>query len=306
VELVTQPRIVCLGEGMVEERVAPGGALTKHYGGDTLNTAIHLARLGCDVAFATAVGSDEESDGLITAWQAEGLDCSSVLRHPTRRAGRYRIVVDELGERSFSDDRSESAAREMFALDTVDAAMAETEWTDGFCFSLVSLAILPPEGRQHLLNHAALVGSHGGMVVFDGNYRPQMWNDPTEAIAARDAAIALADIGLPTLEDETRLSGETRPEEVARHWARLGCRETVVKLGPSGCRLLDGTIVAPQQVLQPVDTSGAGDAFNAGYLVERLCGATPGEAAVRGNSLAGWTIMRAGAIPALDSEAPYA
>ncbi len=55
-ELVTAPRIICLGEGMVEERVAPDGTLTAHYGGDTLNTAIPLARLDCDVAYATALG----------------------------------------------------------------------------------------------------------------------------------------------------------------------------------------------------------------------------------------------------------
>jgi 2-dehydro-3-deoxygluconokinase len=52
--------------------------------------------------------------------------------------------------------------------------------------------------------------------------------------------------------------------------------------------------------LSPVDTSGAGDAFNAGYLHARLSGATPTEAANEGHRLAGWVVMRPGAIPPQD------
>jgi 2-dehydro-3-deoxygluconokinase len=55
----------------------------------------------------------------------------------------------------------------------------------------------------------------------------------------------------------------------------------------------------------PVDTCGAGDAFNAAYLAARLRAQKPHEAAIDGHRLAGWTIMRAGAIPPFDREAPY-
>ena len=97
------------------------------------------------------------------------------------------------------------------------------------------------------------------------------------------------------------LSGETDAAAVAAHWQGLGCMETVVKLGPEGCRLPDGRIIAPERVLSPVDTSGAGDAFNAGYLGARLRAEAPAQAALSGNALAGWTIMRRGAIPSQDS-----
>ena len=101
---------------------------------------------------------------------------------------------------------------------------------------------------------------------------PRLWASADEARQVRDAAIACADIGLPTLEDETLLSGEADADAVARHWIGLGCAETVVKLGAAGCRLPDGTILPPPEVLSPVDTSGAGDAFNGGYLAARLNG----------------------------------
>lgn len=292
-------RAVVCGEGMLELS-REGGLWRLGHGGDTLNTAIHLARTGLDTAYLTALGRDPFSQELRGKWAAEGLDTSLVLTHPTRGAGLYAITTDAAGERSFTYWRSDSAARQMFALDAVDAAMAQAEWAQLFAFSLITMAILPPEGRKHLLDLASLVRANGGRVAFDGNYRPRLWDSADEARAARDAAIAVADIGLPTLEDEIAL-GAVDPAQVAAHWQALGCSEVVVKLGAEGCRLPDGAIVPPPEVLEPVDTSGAGDAFNAGYLAARLQGEGCRASALAGHRLAGWTIMRPGAIPAMDS-----
>lgn len=271
------------------------------HGGDTLNTAIHLARAGHDVGYLTALGTDPFSDRLRRDWQAEGIDTSLVLAHPKRRPGVYAIVTDDAGERSFTYWRETSAAREMFALPNTDAALRGVAEAELFAFSLITLAILPSEGRERLLALAAEVRARGGKVAFDGNFRPALWPSIAEARAARDAAIAASDIGLPTLEDEIALSGEEDAASVAAHWIELGCCETLVKLGAEGCRLPDGTMVAPERTLAPMDTSGAGDAFNAGYLGARLSAADLTEAALAGHALAGWTIMRPGAIPPADA-----
>ena len=275
------------------------------YGGDTLNTAIHLARANSpqhhDVGFLTALGDDSFSTHLRQQWQAEGLDCGLVVRHPHRHAGLYAISVDAAGERSFTYWRETSAAREMFALPDSAAAVAAASTAALLYFSLITMAILPTEGREQLLDLAHRVRSAGGKVAFDGNYRARLWDTPGAAIAARDAAIACADIGLPTLEDEMALSGSSDGDAVHDHWAGLGCGEVVVKLGARGCRLPGGPISKPPDVLAPVDTSGAGDAFNAGYLGARLSGETMERAAAAGHVLAGWTIMRNGAIPARES-----
>ncbi|MDE2620735.1 MAG: sugar kinase [Sphingomonadales bacterium] len=270
------------------------------HGGDTLNTAIHLARAGVPTAYLTALGTDPFSAQLRAAWAGEGLDTSLVLTHPTRGAGLYAITTDPAGERSFTYWRGDSAARALFDCPGIDEACAFARDADLLAFSLISLAILPDEGRGKLLALAAAVRAAGGRVAFDGNYRPQLWASPDEAGFWRNRAIAVADIGLPTLEDETMLGAPADPQAVRQHWQGLGCSETVVKLGAGGCLLPDGTIVSPAAVLQPVDTSGAGDAFNAGYLAARLRGKAPDEAARAGHALAGWTIMRPGAVPARD------
>jgi 2-dehydro-3-deoxygluconokinase len=64
--------------------------------------------------------------------------------------------------------------------------------------------------------------------------------------------------------------------------------------------------VPPAVTLTPVDSSGAGDAFSAGYLACRLRGAAREDAARCAHELAGWTVMRGGAIPPPDHAAPYA
>jgi 2-dehydro-3-deoxygluconokinase len=293
-------RIVCIGEGMLELRRDAGGDWEVGSAGDTLNTAIHLSRSGHDVAYLTAVGNDPLSKEIKDKWRAEGLDTALVLTHPTHHAGLYAINTDESGERSFTYWRESSAAREMFTLPGMAEALEQAEGSDLVYFSLITLAILPEKDRFKLMDSARRARSRGAKIAFDGNYRPRLWVTQHEASQALDRAIALADIGLPTLDDETALNGENDANAVAARWQALGCVETLVKLGSAGCRLPDGRIVATETVLHPIDTSGAGDAFNAGYLNARLRGVAIGEAALAGHVLAGWTIMRPGAIPARD------
>jgi 2-dehydro-3-deoxygluconokinase len=231
-------RIVLIGEAMLELS-RQGEAWRLGYGGDTLNTAIHLARAGHDVAYLSAIGCDPLSADLKAQWAAEGLDTSLILDHPTRSTGLYAISTDDQGERSFSYWRDSSAARDMFALPGIKAALAAAEQADLIAYSLITLAILPQQAREQLFALCKRVRARGGKVAFDGNYRPKLWGSAAEARTTRDAAIACADIGLPTLEDEQLLSSPRLlgDDLVAQHWTGLGCAETIVKLGADGARM---------------------------------------------------------------------
>lgn len=299
-------RIVVVGEGMLELGRAGGDGLWRlGYGGDTLNTAIHLARLGHDVAFMSALGTNRFSEDLRARWASEGLDTSLIASDPLRFPGLYAIDNDPDGERHFSYWRGESAARQLFALAGAEERAATAAGADLLLFSMISLAILPAEGRTRLLDLARAVRSRGGRVAFDTNYRPRLWPDLATAQAARHAALKVADIGLPTLEDETLLTAHDDAAAVAAEWQGAGVSEVVVKGGERGAFVGEGW-VAPPAMLAPIDTSGAGDAFNAGYLHARLGGADPSPAALAGHVLAGWVVMRPGAIPADGSSSPYA
>jgi 2-dehydro-3-deoxygluconokinase len=305
-------RIVVVGEGMLELSRAPstvatdGGAWRLGHGGDTLNTAIHLARGGDRVAYLTALGSDPFSDTLRADWQDEGLDTALILTDAARLPGLYAIRTDDAGERTFSYWRGDSAARQVFALPGADGALATAQAADLLVFSLISLAILPDAGRATLLALAQRMRDEGRQVAFDGNYRPRLWDDADTARHWRDRAIACCTIGLPTLEDETAMEGtDASAADTAARWRAGGAGTVVVKLGADGCLLPDGRTLPPPQRLRPADTSGAGDAFNAGYLHALLRGAAPHAAALAGHRLAGWVVMRAGAVPPRGTDDPY-
>ena len=101
------PRVVCFGECMLELQGQAFGDMRQSYGGDTLNTAVYLARCGSraglQVDYATALGDDALSSGLLQRWHAEGLGTGLVRRLPGRLPGLYLIEVDARGERRDCD-----------------------------------------------------------------------------------------------------------------------------------------------------------------------------------------------------------
>ncbi|WP_022682211.1 sugar kinase [Sphingobium bisphenolivorans] len=299
-----QAIITVIGEAMLELSRGTGEGWDLRYGGDVINTAIHLARSGNKVRFASAIGTDPMSADLRTAWEGERIDTSLLLASPDRLPGLYAIETDAAGERSFHYWRGESAARRMFDLPGSGAMVEQAAQSDLLYFSLITLAILPEEGRQKLFALCEAVRANGGKIAFDGNYRARLWPDAQTACQWRDRAIALSDIGLPTLADEVEMGEAHDAQDAARRWGAGQGREVVVKLGAEGC-LVDGALVPPPAKVDVIDSSGAGDAFNGGYLAARLAGQQPREAALAGHRLAGWNIGRRGAIPARDASAPY-
>ena len=296
--------VTVIGEAMLELSRGTGDGWTLGYGGDVINTAIHLARSGDRVRLASAMGTDPMSAELCAAWEAEGVDTVLVLRAADRLPGLYAIETDASGERSFHYWRGEAAARRMFDLPGSAEMVAQAAQSDLLYFSLITLAILPDEGREALLDLCARVRAGGGKVAFDGNYRARLWSDAATACHWRDRAIAVSDMGLPTLADEVEMGAADDAQDAAARWGAGQGREVVVKLGGDGC-LVDVVVVPVPQMVPVSDSSGAGDAFNGGYLHARLTGATPVDAALAGHRLAGWNIGRRGAIPARDGDAPY-
>ena len=303
-ELVRSMRIVTLGEGMIEiaGRVGATGRIT--YGGDVLNMTIALARLGHRPAFMTALGQDPWSEEMIAGWTAEGVDPSLIARHPDRLPGLYGIRVDDQGERSFSYWRDGSAARDFFALPDCERLLAEAAEADVLFLSGITLSLFDEAGRSRIATLADQVRARSGIVAFDGNYRPRGWPSPATAERAFMDFAAHATLGLPTAEDEALLRGaHDTPEAIAARWHGLGVRDVVVKLGPQGAYVStpEERGLVPTTPVTPVDTSGAGDAFDAGYIAARLAGHGALAAARFGHRLAGETVRHPGAIPAREA-----
>lgn len=307
-------RVASFGECMLELQGQPFGLMRQAYGGDTLNTAVYLTRCGraagLQVAYATALGDDTLSDGLVQRWQAEGLDTSLVRRLPGKLPGLYLIETDERGERQFRYWRGEAAVRSHFDAPAGSTPLErEAHTLHALYFSGISLAVLPPAGRERLLGLATALRERGAAVVFDNNYRPRLWANVAEARQAFASALAVASLALVTLDDEVALQQGQWPggdgDAPLRRALALPPPELVLKRGaaPTLVRGADGhvTEVPTVPVSRVVDTTAAGDSFAGAYLAARLSGAAPAQAAAAGNRLAACVVQHRGAIiePAL-------
>ncbi len=295
-------RVASIGECMIELRQLAPGQLGVGYAGDTFNSAVYLARLGASagirVDYVTALGDDSHSDAIAALARAEGIGTGLIARLPGRLPGLYLIETDSRGERRFLYWRSAAAARDMLRGDRPAVLEAELAGFDLLVVSGITLSILDEAQRSALVGLLAACRARGSRIAFDGNYRPRGWTDPAQARAAFDAILALTDIALPTFEDEQAVFGDADPETTARRLAQAGVAEVVVKLGADGAIVTAGgrserigTIAR-----QAIDTTGAGDSFNAGYLAARLAGREPGDAVRIGHAIAGEVVMHRGAI----------
>lgn len=297
--------IAVIGEVMVElaqaERSGSGAALYRMgFAGDTFNTAISLSRMGTPSSYVTILGDDPQSDQILSLMAKEGIKTGLVTRARGCQPGLYMISNRPDGERSFRYWRGESPARELFS--EAEAASWIEKQLSAFPYlyiSGVSLAILREGGRRRLLTFLERYRAQGGRVIVDSNYRVSLWPSLQSAQASMREAMKLCDIALLTLEDEQALWGCESADQVMEQHRRHGVAEVVVKQGAEPVELwADGQRrrVSVPPVTDVVDTTGAGDAFNAGYLAIRLQGGSSLEAAEWGSRAAAAVIRRRGGI----------
>ncbi len=285
---VVRPRaasLLAIGECMVEIAPAGGGLHRMGHAGDSFNTAWYARRLlpvGWRVGYASCVGTDAASDAMLAFMEGAGIDIGTVRRVADRTVGLYLIALQD-GERSFSYWRGQSAARLLADdPDWLDRALAGAGVA---FFSGITLAILPPEGRERLCAALARARAAGAITAFDTNMRPRLWRGPGEMRAGLMAGAAVADIVLPSFDEEAAWFGDASPRETIARYREGGASLVAVK---DGARPLhawsaeEGSLrLDPVPVREVVDTTAAGDAFDAGLLAALVGGAAL-EPALRG------------------------
>ena len=300
---MTPVSFAAIGECMIELSGRGGDLWHMGFAGDTFNTAWYARSIlpaERGVAYVTALGDDAFSDRMRTFIAQAGVETDRIRVIPDKRPGLYTIALDA-GERSFTYWRGESAARQL-ADDApwLADALASAEL---LYFSGITLGILRPDARRRLLDAIADKRCNGARVAFDPNFRAALWPDLNEAREAMEAATRLADIALPTFDDEVKLFGDASPEATADRIAALGVGEIAVKNGAKPCLVAieaHRESVPPAEPKQIVDTTGAGDSFGGAYLAARLLGRTPVEAAQLGHRVAAKVVGVHGALVKID------
>ena len=194
-------KVACIGECMIELKQADGGLFSRGYGGDTLNTAVYLARLGVGVDYITALGDDRPQRRDDRGLGGGGRWDRRVSRLPGKLPGIYMIQTDAKGERRFFHWRDSAAARSLMDLPETAEILNSLAGYDVIYLSAITLSIYGGEGRSRLFAAIKRARESGARFVFDTNFRARGWPDLDVARAVFQEAFAAADIVLASTED---------------------------------------------------------------------------------------------------------
>jgi len=297
----TPLKIACLGEVMIELIAESDGQARIDVAGDTYNSAVYLSRV-CKpgelaVSYVTALGKDTFSKRIISQIEQFGIDTSHIELREDLMPGLYAIETDATGERSFSYWRGQSAAKTLFQ-EPCNLKLSSLMEFDILYISGISMAILPSETRNALIDFISEYRNAGGKLFFDSNYRPRLWDDIETARNVTMTMMSMADIALPSLDDEMALFGDDDENAVLDRLSNAGIANGVLKRGERGPVAIgqNTTDLMFDEVTNVVDTTAAGDSFNAGFIYHIAMGDGLEKAMLGGHALASKVIQGKGAI----------
>jgi 2-dehydro-3-deoxygluconokinase len=288
--------LICLSAA---ERLPASPSLRKSIGGAEANVAIGLARLGLRAGYVSRVGVDPFGEEIVRTLRGEGVDVSRVQRSPQRPTG---LMVREL--RSPTDVRVHyyregSAATELDGIG--DVPPARYAHATGIT---LALGAGPAAAVAELLAAARAMGAR---VSFDPNIRLKLWSLDDAVAAVRDVLPSVDDLLLSDAE-ALAIAGSGELDEALRRLGDQGIDRVVVRRGAEGAVGVAGgerIEVAAESAGPVVDCVGAGDAFTAGYLFERLRGAPFAAAMATGAWAAGHVVAHPGDYEGLPDRADY-
>jgi len=226
---------------------------TESCGGSAANTIVGLARLGCKTGFIGKVADDREGKLQIDCFKTEGVDTAGIIQAKHGKSGSVLGFVDKKG------------ARALYINPGVNDAIEPREVNYGYAFGTQFLHFSSFVGEKSFRAQKKLLGTLPGnvKVSFDpGSVYAQ------KGFAAIEPIIRSSYVFMPNAGELELLTGETDVRRGADFILGAGVKIVAVKLGDKGCFVTDGEErlrIEPFKV-KVVDTTGAGDAFCAGFL----------------------------------------
>ena len=297
------PELVSIGECMIElfsdQPLEEAATFHRSMAGDTLNILVAAARLGTSTGYVTRLGRDPFASYLLSAWRAEGIDVSQVKEVDGFNAVHFVALLPG-GDRDFIYYRRGSAPStiEPSDLEPDYLASAKVLHVSGITQAISSSA------RATVLRAVEIARDRGVSVSYDPNYRRQLWS-PHEARSAMEELLPYVSYFLPSVPSDSEALLETSdPRKVIDHVRGEGVNVVAVKCGSAGAvvGVREDVFAVPAHSAGPViDTTGAGDAFNGGFLHGLLRGMTPRHAATLGSIAAGLKVRGRGALTGMPS-----
>ncbi len=301
--------ILCCGEALIDmvPETTVGGAtgFVPYCGGAVFNTAIGLGRLGIPAGMVSGISYDQFGEQLVAALRESGVNCDALIRSDRLTTLAMVQLTDGHATYTFYDENS---AGRMIGVEDLPELGSEVQ---AFYFGGISLCVEPAADSYAALAEREAAGR---LVMLDPNIRPSFILDETRHRARLAKVIGVSDIIKVSSEDLDWLFPEASDldSQVAEVLAMTPGSVIVTKGGEGSCLYLQGgeQVHAGVEIVDVVDTIGAGDTFNAGFLAKLhdlgllskagFIGASHDElqqALEFGARVAGVTVSRAGANP---------
>ena len=297
-----KPEIIVIGSGIVDVLVTgvdkgvfergstPAQVVSMQTGGDALNEAMILSRLGRRVRLVSRVGQDAAGDLIIGACQGDGVDISGVRRDAELDTGVNVVLVDEKGERRFITNPN-SGLRKIMPEHVLEAVSQEDfHFAKIACYASM---FVHPTMTGHFEEVFSAIKSKGVVLCVDTT-KPKNG----ETVEDIRNALEYVDYLMPNYDEAVMITGETEPERIANRFLECGVKNAVIKLGGRGCLVKNASvcrIIPAVPGIAAVDTTGAGDNFAAGFINALYEGKTPEECAMYANAVASICVEHVGA-----------
>ncbi|HEX9724734.1 MAG TPA: carbohydrate kinase family protein [Vicinamibacteria bacterium] len=242
-------------------------------GGSAANTAVALARLDVWASVIGRIGCDAEGRALLKELARSGVHTGAVQKDPSRATGICIVTVTADGERTLIGMRGANCALQR---DGVAEAVASVRH-----LHVSGYALIQPESRRAAILALETARKAGAVTSLDFG-----WEPATSAPELLRQALRHVSLALPSAQELRMALGERRLSQAASKARAMGVEHVAVTLGAGGCRVFseNGTFRVPRFESRTINTCGAGDAFNAGYILGTLEGASAEACAILGNA----------------------
>ena len=265
------------------------GKYQRYFGGAPANIAMNVKRLGGNSLIASAVGKDYMGDFLIDSLKESSIDVSLVQR------------VDESTSMVLLN-RSNGTPTPIF----YRAADCQLTYTDNLGIALMdskimhfsSWSISKKPIRNTIERLISIAKESKTLICFDPNYHESLWENGEDGVCYVKSIIGKSDIVKPSEDDAARIFGVDSPKNQISKFLDLGAKLVIMTLGKDGLIVANGDEVFEYRTLanEVMDTTGAGDAFWAGFYTSLVRGYSIRDAVVLGSAASAYKLKYVGAV----------
>lgn len=261
--------VVGIGEALIEFAEVEPNRYVQSFAGDTLNSLYYATRLGLHTSFYSTIGGDTFSTDLLNFFDENGIDRSS-LKRSTKNNGLYIIRTDSNGEPTYTFFRDDSAARTMF--DSVSDDEFEHAADDATVLLFSAIGLGASNNRERFIDLIVRRPTNQ-LVFFDTNVRRTQWNDMGALRSYVKMLAPRIDVLSTSRSDDEAMFGSRPADEALEYYRQLGIQRIILRQGSDPVETLFDTtrqtfVVPPAP--RVIDTTGAGDAFNAAFIAAFL------------------------------------